>query len=104
MADNKYFQAALSSFTAEFAYAASVRHLHDIGYTPKQIKEHISYPVSIEKIQKVIDEYEAKKDSLGTEYEFIQDTDSLGRKSFRRVKKETRDLFDRSYEKDKELR
>lgn len=91
MADNKYFQAALSNFTAEFAYAASVRHLHDIGYAPEQIKEHISYPVSLEKIQKVIDEYEAKKNSPEPEYEYIQDTDSLGRKSFRRVKKKPKE-------------
>ncbi len=87
MEENKYFQKALSNFTAEFAYAGAVRHLHELGYSAEKIKEKIAYPVSLEKIQKVIEDYEAAKNSQEPEYVFVQETDSFGRRSFRKVKK-----------------
>ncbi len=87
MEDNRYFQQALSNFTTEYAYAGAVRHLHDLGYPPEKIKEQIGYPVSLEKIQKVIEDYETAQNSPEAGYEYVEDTDSFGRKSFRKVKK-----------------
>jgi len=88
MAENKYFQEALANFTADFAYAGAVKHLHDIGYSTEEIQKKLAYPVTQEKIQRVIDEYEASRQNPDAGYVFIQDTDRFGRKSFRRVKKE----------------
>lgn len=88
MAENRHFQEALANFTADFAYVGAVKHLYDLGYSAENIQKELAYPVSLEKIQRVVDEYEASKHSPQSQYEFVQDTDSLGRKSFRRVKKE----------------
>lgn len=88
MEENQYFQKALSNFTAEYAYAGAVRHLYDLGYSPEKIKEQVGYPVSIEKIEKVIADYEKVKNSPEGEYEYVQETDEWGRRSFRKVKHE----------------
>lgn len=88
MAENQYFNKALSNFTKEYAYAAAVRHLHDLGMSPGVIQQKLSYPVSLEKINHVIEDYEQKKNSPESEYEYIQDTDRFGRKSFRKMKKQ----------------
>ncbi len=88
MAENRYFQTALANFTADVAYAADVKHLYDLGYTVERIHRVLTYPVPQERIQQVIDEYRALKNSPEPEYEFVQDTDSFGRKSFRRVRVE----------------
>lgn len=85
--EDKYFQKALSNMTSEFAYAGAVRHLYDLGYSAERIKQEISYPVSLEKITRVMEEYEKKKNSPEDEYEFVLETNVYGRRSYRRVKK-----------------
>ncbi len=87
MEENRYFREALAGFTTEVAYAGAVRHLHNLGYSAEEIRKQIAWPVSTEKIRKVIEEYERAKNSPEAEYTYIQETDSLGRKSFRKVKK-----------------
>lgn len=69
MEDGKYFREALASFAADAAYVMAVKHLHDNGLTPKEIQKNLLYPVSIEKIQKVIGQYEAEKNSIIKEKE-----------------------------------
>lgn len=86
--ENKYFQEALSAMVEKAAYVDAVRHLYDIGYSVTEIHENIGYPVSIEKIEKVIQDYEAEKNSPDSQYKFVQRTDELGRRSFIRVKKD----------------
>lgn len=61
MDDQKYFREALASFAADTAYVRAVKHLHDNGLTPKEIQKNLSYPVSIEKIERVVGQYEAEK-------------------------------------------
>lgn len=61
MDDQKYFREALASFTADMAYVRAVKHLYDNGLTPKEIKKNLLYPVSLEKIERVIQQYEAEK-------------------------------------------
>lgn len=61
MEDQKYFKEALASFAADAAYVRAVKHLHDNGLTPKEIQKNLLYPVSIEKIEKVIQKYETEK-------------------------------------------
>ena len=87
MEEGKYFKKALSSFSADVAYADAIRHLYDKGMSAIHIKEHLSYPVSIDIIENVIQDYEAKKNTK-TDNIFVQDVDKYGRKSFRLVKKE----------------
>lgn len=87
MEEGKYFKQALSSFSADVAYADAIRHLYDKGMDAFHIKEQLSYPVSIDIIEKVIQDYEAKKNTK-TDDIFVEDIDKYGRKSFRLVKKE----------------
>lgn len=61
MEQGKYFREALENMTAGFAYVGAVRHLHDLGMKPEKIRENLTYPVSLEKIEKVIQEYEEEK-------------------------------------------
>ncbi len=69
MEDGKYFREALASFAADAAYVRAVKHLHDNGLMPKEIQKNLLYPVSIEKIQKVIGQYEEEKNSIIKEKE-----------------------------------
>lgn len=85
--DNKYFQEALSNMVAKAAYIDAVRHMYDSGYSAEEIHKQLAYPTSIEKIEKAIQDYETEKASPDSEYEFIQQTDELGRRSFIKVKK-----------------
>ncbi len=85
MSENKFFQESLSNVISESAYAGAVRHLYELGYPPQRIQQEILYPVSLEKINRIIEEYERDKSSPKAEYKYVQDTDALGRKSFRRV-------------------
>ena len=68
-----------------FAYGDAVRHLHDNGLTAEEIHKKLDYPVSVEKIQAVINDYEKKKSSSDYEYEYIQQQDKYGRKSYIKV-------------------
>lgn len=87
MSEHPFFKEALSSFAAGVAYVDSIRHLHDKGMSVSEIKKNLTFPVSEEKIEKAVKEYEQEKKSSGSEYTFVQDTDRYGRKTFRRVKK-----------------
>lgn len=87
MPEGRYFKEALADFTSEAAYGGAVRHLYDLGYSVEQIKENLLYPVSLRQIEKVIDEYEKRRNSPEQDYEYVQETDQYGKRSFRRVKK-----------------
>lgn len=86
--ENRCFQQALSNFTSEIAYAGAVRHLYHLGYSAEEIGKRLACPVSQEKIQKVIDSEIAANGNAAADSIFVQETDMLGRKSFRKVTKE----------------
>lgn len=88
MEEGKYFKEALASMTANIAYVGAVRHLYDLGMKPEEIHKNMTYPVSIEKIEKVIQKYEEEKASPDDEYQYIQYADKYGKKNFIRVKKD----------------
>ena len=94
MEENTYFQKALANFTAEFAYVGAVKHLHDLGLAPEEIQKQLSYPVSLEQISRVIQEYEKEKANPEASVRFVQDTDQFGRKSFRMVRKDDNEAKD----------
>lgn len=87
--DNKYFQEALSSLANNVAYGDAIKHMHDSGLTPSEIHDRLDYPISIAKIESVIYEYEKKKASDSSNYEYIEHQDNLGRRSFIRVSRHT---------------
>lgn len=90
--ENKYFNEALSSMVADFAYSKAVRHMYDNGYSAEEIHDRLDYPVSVEKIEQVIKDYEASKTGDESNFEYIQKTDEFGRRSFIRVDKNKNDL------------
>lgn len=85
--ENNYFKEALASMVSQTAYGDAVRHMHDKGLNPEEIKKNLDYPVTLDKIEQVIKEYELKKESPNSEYEYVQKTDEYGRRSFLRRKK-----------------
>ena len=88
MEENKYIKEALSKMARAGAYENAVRHRYDLGLSLQEIQNNLTYPVSMEKIQHVIEEIEHEKQEPNSEYEYIQKTDEYGRKSFVRVLKE----------------
>lgn len=85
--ENKYFQQALSAMVNNAAYGDAVRHMHDIGMSAEEIHQRLDYPVSVEKIKSVILDYEKKIKTEDFDYEYIEQQDEFGRRSFVRVKK-----------------
>ena len=55
------FQEALGNFVKNFAYGDAIRHLLDKGYSVERIKKEFHYPLSIEEIQKIAEEYHNSK-------------------------------------------
>lgn len=98
MQENSYFQKALSDFTHEVASGGAIRHLTDLGYTVRQIREQLDFPTPYERIQKAVWERlketgvilsEEPGSSERTEKAvYVQERDKYGRTSFRRVVKE----------------
>lgn len=100
MGENGYFREALSDFAFDAAYGDSIRHLHNSGYTVKQIKEYLGAEALTEKrISEVIDRYNGSgsdtestpKSNNGCDYEIVREYDPYGRPSFVRKKKENLD-------------
>ncbi|MBO4336808.1 MAG: hypothetical protein J5842_01880 [Lachnospiraceae bacterium] len=51
------FEESLQNFTRDFAYGGAVRHLADHGYTAEQILKEFKYPLSLDSVQKIIDDH-----------------------------------------------
>ena len=95
MSKEGYFQGALSNFIFEFACGGAIRHLADQGYTAKQISEHLSYPVSYERVREAVTEYylaegillrtEPVQGGAQPKYTYVQEHGEYGKTSFRRV-------------------
>lgn len=95
MAENEYFKQALSSFAIDMASGGAIKHLTNQGYTVQQIVNKLDFPTPYEKVQELVWKQMIENGCLlleepgnGTEHEkvdYIQETDSLGRKSFRKV-------------------
>lgn len=51
---DKEFQQALSDFTFEVADGGAIRHLTDLGYTVKQIRERLDFPIPYARIQEAV--------------------------------------------------
>lgn len=95
MAEQTYFQKAMSDFVFDVASAGAIRHLTDLGYTVKKIQEQLDFPTPYEKIQKTVWEYlvdtgvillEKPEIDRGKEkVRYVREYDSYGKPSFRRV-------------------
>ena len=95
MAENDYFKQALSSFAMDMASGGAIKHLTNQGYTVQQIANKLDFPTPYDKVQELVWKQMIENGCLlleepgnGTEHEkvdYIQETDSLGRKSFRKV-------------------
>ena len=95
MAEQDYFKRALSDFTHEAASGGAIRHLADLGYTVKQIREQLTFPTPYERVQKAVWEHlirqgtillekpgrSAQKESVS----YVREYDQYGKASFRRI-------------------
>lgn len=90
MGENSHFKKALSDFTFDAAYGDSIRHLHDSGYSPEEIKEYLrSDSLTVSRICEVINKYEETGTADGKRYEYVKEYDPYGRACF--VRKRTDD-------------
>lgn len=58
-----YFEEALSDFVQNFAYADAIRHLVNKGYTAERIEREFHYPISREKLNKMVEDYQKDKEA-----------------------------------------
>ena len=87
MSTDKYFKAALADFAFDAAYGDSIRHLHNRGFTPEEIKDHLEADsLSLERITEVIEKHERENINDTCDYEIVKEYDSYGRASFVRKK------------------
>ena len=56
-----YFEDALADFVQNFAYGDAIRHLVDKGYTAERIEREFQYPISRERLNKLVDGYRKEK-------------------------------------------
>ena len=95
MAEETYFRKALSDFTYEAASGGAIRHLVDLGYTPRQIVEQLTFPTPYARVQKAVWRHlldskvvllEEPGSGKGQEKaDYIEEYDKYGRLSFRRA-------------------
>ncbi len=86
---NRDFKNALENFAFDVAGGRAIRHLHDIGMSPREIEERLDYPVPLERIEKEIAAYEEEKAANdGRSYTFERVYGKYGRTYFKRVPKE----------------
>ena len=93
--ENKYFNQALGNFTHAAASGGAICHLADLGYTVKEIQAAIDFPTPIDRIRETVWKHYLEKGIICTEdpalagaleeVSYVQDRDSFGRISFRRV-------------------
>ncbi len=96
--DYRYFQQALSDFTFDAACGGAIRHLAGLGYTAREIRERLSFPVPFERVRQAYTRYlleerilcrgEPGRQAEQERYAYVQEEGKYGRKSFRRVKVE----------------
>ena len=86
MTDQSFFKEALSDFAFDVAYGDSIRHLHESGMTPEDIKNYLNTTLSVEKIKEVINKHESKITSSNNNYkqryEYVKEYDEYGKSSF----------------------
>lgn len=88
MSENIYFQRTLAKMTAGAAYVDAVRHMYDSGMSAEEIQKNLSYPVSIEKVERAISDYEMEKNNTQGGYKYVEKVNEYGKRSFVRVKEE----------------
>lgn len=95
MSEETYFRKALSDFTYESASGGAIRHLADLGYTPKQIAERLTFPTPYERVRQTVWRHLLDSGAVLLEEPgsgnrqgraaYIEEYDRYGKLSFRRV-------------------
>lgn len=97
MSEQDYFANALANFTHEVASGGSIRHLADLGYTVRQIREQLPFPTPYEKVRKdvwerlldtrvvLLEEPGAVCGELREKSKYVLEYNQYGKASFRLV-------------------
>lgn len=95
--NSQEFNKALSNFVSDFAEGNRIRILASKGCTVDEIRAKLDFPLGLSTIASIVFEHcikeglisleDPKPGSFRIQAEYVQDTDSLGRKSLRRVEK-----------------
>ena len=90
MENTRHFKKALADFAFDAAYGDSIRHLHNSGYTPEEIKSYLGADsLTVERICEVIEKSEQAFINNACNYEIVKEYDEYGRSYF--VKRKTSD-------------
>ena len=94
-ADNDHFEKALMDMKDSFAGRDGIKHLADLGYPMRAIKDSLDYPFPMDKIGKVLWNHYLGNETIllkapgsGTGeagFTYIRKTDAFGKQSFIRV-------------------
>ena len=91
----KYFDEALGDFISEAANGGVIRHLVDVGYSADEIRRHLTFQISDEKLEELIRKRQIENktiepgdDDVIRDYRIIKEQNQYGRISFRKVPKE----------------
>ena len=94
MDNGKIFNRALNNISIEFAGRAAIRRMFDMEMTISDIRRELLYPLSEDVIKNEIWSYLLENRtvllnepdySAGKRYDFIEETNEYGRKSFKRI-------------------
>ncbi len=88
---NKLFREALEDFSFDAACGRAIKHLNDLGYTPKQIQEKLDFPVSEERINehlKKLKEMGADESGSSKKYRYVKEYGKYGKTWLRREEEE----------------
>ena len=88
----RYFNEALGDFIQDVANGGIIRHLVDLGYTPEEIKEHLTIQISDESLLEQIRKRQIENGSIEPDpgerrqnYHIVKEQNAYGRISFRKV-------------------
>jgi hypothetical protein len=107
MADKDLFREALGNFAFDVASGGAIEHLAALGYTPQEIKERLDFPTPYAKVQeaywnyclknRIIIESEEDIAKKRENVKYVTEYDSYGRKSFRKVVEQEKEVGVFSY-------
>ena len=88
----KYFNEALGDFINEAANGGVIRHLTDVGYTADEIRKHLTFQISDEKLDELIRKRKIENGTLDPPdgekppgYRIIKEQGKYGKISFRKI-------------------
>ena len=109
MSKNEYFDQALSGMKESFAGRDGIKHLADLGYSIRQIKESLDFPFTADAVGRVLWEHfvsnekillKAPGSGMGeADSTYVRKTDAYGKQSFIKVTEASKEEAQKTWTK-----